>query len=276
MKRPGDRYKTALVTGGGSGLGEAMCHYFAKQGYAVAVTDIDEERAGQTAADIQRAGGQGFACKQDVTSADDWTQLQKKIEVEWGGLGVLVNNAGVAAAGNLEESSLQDWQWVLDIDLMGVVRGCHQFLPMMRRQNYGHIVNVASFAGLAGAPGIAAYGTAKAGVVALSEQLRAELAGSDVSVSVLCPAFVQTNLLDTFRSSDEKDKSRISRWMQHSGVTAEDVAEQVYQAVANKQFLILTHKQTRWAWRLKRWLPKQYFKLLVKQSGMVTRRTGDE
>ena len=185
----------------------------------------------------------------------------------WGGLQVLVNNAGVATAGNVEDSSIDDWQWVLDIDLMGVVRGCHQFAAMFKRQRSGHIVNIASFAGLAGLPFVASYGVAKAGVVALSEALRAEMHEYGVGVTVACPAFVKTNLLDTFRATNADTKSTVTRWMDNSGISAEHIAKDIAAAVTNNKFLLLTHPQTRSGWRLKRWFPERYFKALTKHKG---------
>ena len=263
-------HHNVLITGAGSGLGRAMALRFARDGRHVAVTDVDGNRAEAVLAEIRDAGGEGIAQRLDVSRQEDWDAACQRVLTEWGGLGVLVNNAGVAAAGNLEQTPLSDWEWVLGIDLMGVVRGCHRFLPMMREQGHGHIVNVASFAGLAGAPGISAYGTAKAGVVALSEQLRAELHGSGVGVSLLCPAFVATGLMESFRSPDPADRERVERWMATSGVNAEMVADAVADAVDRGRFLVLTHANTRWAWRLKRWLPERYFRLLVTQ-GSVSR-----
>jgi NADP-dependent 3-hydroxy acid dehydrogenase YdfG len=257
---------TIAITGAGSGFGAAIAHKYAADGWKVAVTDIDEERASQTLFEIQQLGGDGFALLLDTTNSDQWQQLDEEILARWGGLQVLVNNAGVATAGNVEDTSIQDWQWVLDIDLMGVVRGCHQFAAMFKRQRSGHIVNIASFAGLAGLPFIASYGVAKAGVVALSEALRAEMHEYGVGVTVACPAFVKTNLLDTFRATNGDTRATVTRWMETSGITAEHIAKDIATAVKNNTFLLLTHRQTRAGWRLKRWFPERYFKALAKRS----------
>ena len=254
------------ITGAGSGFGAALAHHYASSGWNVAVTDIDEERARQTLFEIERFAGNHFSMLLDITNADHWQQLQETVLQKWGGLEVLVNNAGVAAAGNVEDTSMEDWAWVLDIDLMGVVRGCHQFAGMMKRQKAGHIVNVSSFAALAGLPFISAYGVAKAAVVALSEALRAEMHPYGVGVTVACPAFVKTGLLDSFRSIEPATKARVTNWMETSGISAEQVAEDIARAVRENKFLLLTHAQTRSAWRLKRWLPERYFKMIVKRS----------
>jgi NADP-dependent 3-hydroxy acid dehydrogenase YdfG len=254
------------ITGAGSGFGAALAHKYAADGWKVAVTDIDEKRARQTLFEIKEHGGKGFSMLLDITNTDHWQQLQDTVMQKWGGLEVLVNNAGVAAAGNVEDTNMEDWVWVLDIDLMGVVRGCHQFAGMMKRQKGGHIVNVSSFAGLAGLPFISAYGVAKAGVVALSEALRAEMLPFGVGVTVACPAFVKTGLLDSFRSTHADTRARVTNWMETSGVSAEQVAEMIANAVRDNQFLLLTHAQTRSAWRMKRWLPERYYKMVSKRS----------
>ncbi|GAB4197307.1 MAG: SDR family oxidoreductase [Wenzhouxiangellaceae bacterium] len=261
-----DTSRTIAITGAGSGFGRALAQRYAAAGWKVAISDANAERAEET---LQLIGGQeqGHLLQQlDVRETAQWQQWLNLIEQQWGGLDVLVNNAGVAAGGRLEETPLDDWQWIMDIDLMGVVKGCHTFIPLFRRQQRGHIVNIASFAGLAGAPQIAAYGTAKAGVVAMSELIRAELHDVQVGVSVVCPSFVKTNLLETFRSSNTKQQGLVERWMERSSVSADDIANDIYAAVENNTFLVLTHRETRWLWRLKRWLPGTYFKLMMRST----------
>lgn len=254
------------ITGAGSGFGAALARHYAACGWNVAVTDIDEKRAQRTLSDFDDQGGDSFTMQLDITSAVHWQQLHDTVLQRWGGLEVLVNNAGVAAAGNVEDTSMADWAWLLDIDLMGVVRGCHQFAGLMKQQKAGHIVNISSFAGLAGLPGVVAYGVAKAGVVALSEALRVEMYPYGVGVTVACPAFVKTGLLDSFRSSRPDTRSKVSHWMETSGVSAEQVAKEIAEAVRKNKFLLLTHNQTRTAWRLKRWFPERYYKTLEKRS----------
>ena len=253
--------KTVLITGGGAGLGAAMARRFAAAGWTPVVADLDLERARAVAGEL---GGRALALQMDVTSEADWQRVAAEIIDQLGPLDVLINNAGVAVGGSLEETSVEDWRWVLDIDLMGVVIGCKIFAPPMRARRAGHIINVASFAGFAAAPGINAYGTAKAGVIAMSEMLRAELADAGVQVSVLCPAFVKTRLTETMRAPDASYQKRVERWMSNSGVSAEDVAEAVYRAVEKPRFMLLTHDNTRWLYRLRRWMPEAYFGLLMR------------
>lgn len=263
---------TIAVTGAGSGLGAAMAHRFGAAGYRVAVTDVHERRAARVASELAAGGVSAFAQALDVTAAADWDALYQRILTEWGSLDVLVNNAGVAAAGRLEASTLEDWRWVLETNLVGVIRGCHRFLPLMRERGSGHIVNLASFAGMVAVPELSAYGTAKAAVVALSEQLRVDLDGSGVGVSLVCPAFVQTRLLETFRAPDERHRKQAERWMEKTTVTAEHVADAVFEAVQDRKFLVLTHRETRWAWRLRRWFPDLCHRLVVSQARKLAAR----
>ncbi len=256
-----EQRKSVLITGGASGLGEAMARRFAAEGWRVIIADLDEERAQSVAKSM---GESHLGLAMDITLEEDWQRVAARVDEQCGGLDVLINNAGVAVGGTLEETSIEDWRWVIDIDLMGVVLGCKTFAPSMRKQGHGHIINVASFAGFAGAPGINAYGTAKAGVIALSDMLRAELASAGVSVSVLCPAFVKTRLTETMRAPDPSYHQRVERWMQNSGVSAEDVAGVVFNAVLKPRFMLLTHGNTRWIWRLRRWFPEFYFRMVMR------------
>jgi len=252
----------AVISGAGSGLGRAMARRFAAGGWRVVVTDQHVERAEAVAGEL---AGDGHAARGlDVTDSAQWESLVAFVDAQFGRVDALVNNAGVATGGMLGDTPLEDWQWVLEINLMGVVRGCHHFVGRFREQGSGHIVNVASWAGLAAAPGIASYGTAKAAVVALSEMLRAEMQPYGVEVSVLCPAFVKTGLTETMRAPDDSYPQRVQRWMEHSGVSAEDVAETVYQATQKPKFLLLTHSETRWQYRIKRWFPSLYFRVLMR------------
>jgi NADP-dependent 3-hydroxy acid dehydrogenase YdfG len=256
-----EQSKTVLITGAGAGLGQAMAQRFASAGWRVLVADLDQQRAASVA---DALGTSGTAITMDITRESDWAEVVELVERDFGKLDVLVNNAGVAVGGTLEETSLEDWRWVMDIDLMGVVMGCKAFAPIMRKQGHGHIINVASFAGFAAAPGINAYGTAKAAVIAMSELLRAELADAGVHVSALCPAFVKTRLTETMRAPDQSYHKRVERWMTHSGVSADDVAEVVFRAVCKPRFMLLTHGNTRWLWRLRRWFPEIYFRFLMR------------
>jgi NADP-dependent 3-hydroxy acid dehydrogenase YdfG len=253
--------RIVVITGAGAGLGEAMARRFHRAGAQVIACDLLHDRVTALASDL----GEGVdALAMDVTSSDDWKRVVQDTLHKYGQIDVLINNAGVAVAGRLEDTPIEDWHWVMDIDLNSVILGCQAVLPSMRARRSGHIINVASVAGLAGMPDINAYGTAKAGVVALSEMLRAEVHDAGIQVSALCPAFVQTRLTETMRASEDHFEERVKRWMERSGVSAQDVAEVVYQAVQKPRFLLLTHPQTKWMWRLKRWAPELYFRMVLR------------
>jgi short-subunit dehydrogenase len=157
-------------------------------------------------------------------------------------------------------TSLEDWQEVININLLGVVRGCHAFVPMLLRQRSGHVVNIASFAAIASAPGMASYNVAKAGVFSLSETLRAEVFEQGIGVTVACPAFFQTNLLDSFRGPDPRVKTTVARIMARATVTADHVARDIYDAVLAGRFLVISHADSRWQYRVKRVAPELFYR----------------
>lgn len=262
------RGKHAVVTGGGSGLGRSLCLQLAARGIAVAVADIDLQRARETVAQMQDAdaAANSFAVTCDVSQEHGFEKIKNEIRSHWDGhLALLINNAGVASAGGLLETDEAQWQRLIGINLLGVARGCRQLLPLMMSGPDGHVVNVASFAGLACAPGMVTYNVSKAGVIALSESLRGELQAHGIGVSVACPAFFKTRLLDTF-SGPEGVVGRVEKMMQRSKVQADDVAGDIISAIEKNQFMVISHPQARHAYRLKRWFPKRFFTLISAQA----------
>ncbi|GMV28131.1 MAG: putative short-chain dehydrogenase/reductase [Rhodanobacteraceae bacterium] len=253
-----------LITGGGSGLGRAIALRHAARGWRVLLADISLERAEAVAAEVRERGAQADAFYVDVASDDAVLALRDAVVARCGGVDHLYNNAGVASAGTLLQTPLDDWRWMLDVNLMSVVRGCQAFLPGMVAQGGGHVINTASFAGVACAGGLSSYSVAKAGVIALSETLRAELAIADskVHVSVVCPSFFRTNLLENFRGPD-KSRNMASRLMDKAAETADDIAAAVVDAVTAGRFMIIPTAPERTRWRLKRFLPEFYFRKLV-------------
>ncbi len=253
-----------VITGAGSGLGRELALRYARAGWRVAVADIDATRAAAVAAEVRALGTDAAPFPVDVGDDASLQALRDAVRAHFGGVDHVVNNAGVASAGDVVDTALADWRWMLEINLLGVVRGCRAFVPDLVAQGRGHVVNIASFAGLAGAPGLASYSVAKAGVVALSESLRAEMAlhRTGVGVSVVCPAFFQTNLLQNFRGP-EAARAMAGRLMQRSADSAAGVAARIFDAVAAGRFLVLPTAQEPLRWRLKRWLPEVYFRKLI-------------
>ncbi|MCZ6687905.1 MAG: SDR family NAD(P)-dependent oxidoreductase [Gammaproteobacteria bacterium] len=249
--------RRALITGAASGLGKSLALRFAADGWRVAVCDLDEDRVRQTAAEIDDAGGTGMPMRADVTSEQEIERLAESVSGHWGGLDVLVNNAGIAIAGRTDETSMEEWRRIFEVNFFGVLRTTRIMLPLIVRG--GHIINVASFAGIAAAPGLVAYNTTKAAVISFSESLRAELVEKDIGVSVTCPAFFKTRLMETSDAPDDKTRAMVERLMEHSKVTADDVAEQMFASVRTRQFMLIPHLDARWNWRWKRFFPESYF-----------------
>ncbi|MGH8051900.1 MAG: SDR family NAD(P)-dependent oxidoreductase, partial [Arenimonas sp.] len=165
--------RRVLITGAGSGLGLALALRYARSGARVACVDLIPERVEAARASLPGQGHIGLIA--DVGDDDSMQALFDQIQKEWGGVDVLINNAGIASGGPMVETTMEEWRKLIEVDLFSVVRGCRLFLPGMLQVGKGQILSTASFAGLASAPGIMTYGVAKAGVVALSEQLRAEV-----------------------------------------------------------------------------------------------------
>jgi NAD(P)-dependent dehydrogenase (short-subunit alcohol dehydrogenase family) len=253
-----------FITGGASGLGKAIALRYARAGWRVCIGDVHEARAKETLAELQALGAQALSVHCDVTREADLRAAVDRLTDDWGGVDVVVNNAGVAQAGGIDEVSLADWQWVVDINLLGVVRGCHVFTPLFKRQGQGHFVNVASMAGLIDMPMMSAYNATKAAVVSLSETLQNEFAETRIGVTLVCPAFFKTNLADSLRSSNPAMRQVLGKLLERGKITADDIAEQIFQAVKKREFYVLPHEEGRRAWLAKRLLPRRLYTELLK------------
>ena len=254
---PGQRI---FITGGASGLGRELALRFARAGWRVCIADLHDGRGAETAAALG-PGGEYLHC--DVTREEDLQAAARRLDERWGGVDVVVNNAGVADAGAIEEVPLDAWRWILDVNLLGVVRGCRAFTPLFKRQGHGHFVNVASMAGLLDVPQMASYNASKAAVVSLSETLQNELADDGIGVTLVCPGFFKTRLLESLRTQDPGLRSAMEGLFARSPVTAEQIAEQVFRAVERGDFYVLPHPAGRTAWWLKRLLPRRLYRAAV-------------
>jgi NAD(P)-dependent dehydrogenase (short-subunit alcohol dehydrogenase family) len=244
-----------MITGAGSGLGREIALRWAREGWRLALADVNEAGLGETLELVRAAGGDGFAKSCDVRDYSQLTALAQACEAKFGGIDVIVNNAGVASGGFFDELSLEDWDWQIAINLMGVVKGCKAFLPLLERSK-GKIVNIASMAALMQGPAMSNYNVAKAGVVALSESLLIELKMQEIGVHVVCPSFFQTNLLDSFRGPTPAMKAQVGKLLESSPISAADIADYIYQEIAKGEFMILPHEQGRMAWALKQKNPQ--------------------
>ncbi len=241
--------KTAVVTGGASGIGRALCLAFAREGARVVVADLDNAGMAAAAVAVGKAGSRAVAVRTDVSRLADVQALAERAFKEFGAVHVLCNNAGVAVHGGLESASHKDWEWLIGVNLWGVIHGIEAFVPRMIAQKQpGHIVNTASMAGLIASQGLGVYNTTKYAVVGLSETLQKDLRPYDIGVSVLCPMGVATNIHDSARNrpahlqtaggSRGGEVTLIGRTL-----TPEHVAERVLRAIHSNHLYIITHEE---------------------------------
>lgn len=264
------RDAAAVITGAGSGIGAAFAVELAKRGGRVVCSDIDEVSASATAGTIIAQGGEATSLRCDVAQVDDVEVLAKEAQSWFGGPPtVVINNAGVGAGGlPIGEVSLDDWNWVLNVNLWGPINGCHVFTPILREAGYGGIINVASAAAFGAAPGMAAYNVSKAGTLSLSETLAAELSGTDVNVTVLCPTFVKTNIVDAGRITDKSTQmaDRLMRWI---GFSPERVARMCLDTMDRGGLYCMPQPDARIGWGIKRFTPTVY----TRAAGLTSRIT---
>lgn len=246
--------KVAVITGAASGMGLAMAQRFAGAGMSVVLADVEAGPLDAAVADLRQAGHDVLGVPTDVTDAGAVAVLAETAFDRYGSVHVLCNNAGVTKRARSWELTLDDWRWVIDVDLWGVVHGIRSFVPRMVEQGVGHVVNTSSMAGLLPIPNLGAYAAAKSGVLGLtlSLQLEFEQVGGDLQASALCPGWIPTGIATSARNrpahlADEAAPPNVPRTT--SGVvatmSAEDVADQVLDAVRTKRFWILTHDRYR-------------------------------
>jgi NAD(P)-dependent dehydrogenase (short-subunit alcohol dehydrogenase family) len=287
-----------LVTGGASGLGLAIAQRLAAAGDRVLVTDRDPgalELAVKTVAAGATGGtgpdaGLGVALTGgavvgasapegpihglalDVTVDADWEAARDWCVEHWDGLDVLVNNAGVATGGRITHQPIEDWQWVVDINLLGVVRGCRTFTPLMQAQGRGQLVNIASLAGIVNPPANASYNVVKAGVISLSETLRLELEPDGIAVTVVCPSFFRTGLTASFRTGDPGMRALMGKLVDGSPVAPEAIAAQVVRGIDERRFLVLTDRDGRTSAFVKHWLPPLFRRVARQRTATLLSR----
>ena len=252
--------KTAVITGAGSGFGLACARIGASLGMQLVLIDVQQDTLDAANAELQAAGAQTLALRLDVSDAAQMEAMADSVKSRWGAPHLVFNNAGVGSGGLIWENSTQDWDWVLGVNLMGVVHGVRLFTPMMLEAAaqdagwQGHIVNTASMAGLLNPPNMGVYNVSKHAVVALSETLYQDLrlVTGQIGASVLCPYFVDTGISQSFRNrpadmdgnptrSQQVQHAMISKAVASGKVSAAEVAQLVFDAVANNQFYIYSH-----------------------------------
>jgi NAD(P)-dependent dehydrogenase (short-subunit alcohol dehydrogenase family) len=250
--------KVAVITGGASGLGLAMARRFAREGMKLVLGDIEEEPLRKVEQEFRRASIPVLAIRTDVSRGHDVERLAEKTLATFGAVHIVCNNAGVGPGGVVWENTTADWEWVLGVNVWGVIHGVRVFVPIMLRQNTPcHIVNTASVAGMLSVPGMGIYCVSKHAVVTLTECLYHDLnaRGAKIGVSLLCPAYIPTGIADSernrpamlhnparARSPEDLERERQMRHAVESGkISADEVAQMVYQGIVNDRFYILTH-----------------------------------
>lgn len=246
-----------LITGGASGLGLALAQAYLARGATVVVGDLASDRP-------DSVPDQAAYLRLDVRSQQDWDAALAWVKETWGGLDLLFNNAGIATGGRIDVESMADWERVIDINLLGVVRGCQTFTPLLKEQGAGHIVNTASLAGLVHGPGMSSYNAAKAGVVALSETLYFELGPFGIGVSVICPAFFKTNLHTSFQGKDTDFEQTGVKLITKAKASADEIAAIVVKGVDAGKRIILTDRVGRTAHLTKRFARPVYDRAATK------------
>lgn len=262
MSLRGDRLSRdalAVVTGAGSGIGRAFANEIHRRGGAVVCADIDLVRAEECAAAIRSDGGRAHAVRCDVARLEDVEALAVAAEDFFGAApSLVVNNAGVGVGGaRIEDIPMDDWQWIMGVNLWGVVHGCRVFAPRLRAAGRGGIVNVASAASFGAAPMMGAYNATKAAVLSLSETLHAEMAESGIRVTVLCPTFVKTDIIRSSRI-DDAVRSRAQAMMDQQGMSCGQVARATLDGLDRGRIHVLPQVAARVGWFLKRLAPALY------------------
>lgn len=259
----------AVVTGAGSGIGAAFARELSKRGSRVVCSDIDSVAAKRVATEITDAGGTATAVHCDVSQIDDMNDLAAQSQSWFGGAPTLViNNAGVGAGGQLiGEIPLDDWRWTLGVNLWGPIHGCHVFTPILREAAApAGIINVASAASFGAAPTMAAYNVSKAATLSLTETLAAELSGTPINVTALCPTFVRTNIVEGGRITDESTAlaDQLMRW---TGISADRVARTCLDTLDRGGLYCMPQIEARIGWGIKRFAPQTF----TRGIGLVSR-----
>lgn len=241
--------KVAVVTGAGSGIGRCLALDFAKRGCSVVLADIEAKALEAAESETKALGAQTLSQQVDVANRDSVRAFADAAFNRFGAVHILCNNAGVAIGGPLEAARYEDWQWLIAVNLWGVIHGLDAFLPrMIAQQTGGHIVNTASMAGLIASKGLGIYNTTKYAVVGLSETLAKDLKDHRIGVSVLCPMGVKTRITDSERnrpSGQARNAQRGAPQLLGNYLTPEEVSGRVIAAMEAEELYVLTHPESK-------------------------------
>jgi NAD(P)-dependent dehydrogenase (short-subunit alcohol dehydrogenase family) len=257
----------AIVTGGGMGLGEALCEALGRQGATVVVADINGDAAGQVAKRLEQGGAPALAVPVDVANEAEVAELIESTVAEYGRVDYMINNAGIAIGGDSRDLSMQQWRRVLDVDLLGVVHGTVHAYQVMARQGHGHIVNISSLSGLIPQPGNVPYCTSKHGIVGLSLSMRAEGADLGVKVSAACPGDMKTKIYDNMVvvNMPREQVATLSRRTHYlmPQMSADAAARAILRGVSHNRPLIVFPTAVQVIWHLYRRLPGLFYRINI-------------
>lgn len=254
--------KRAFITGAGSGLGLSLALELAKDGWTLGLADLRKERVDEAARQVEKLGGKGFAYSLDVSDKTGYKIVAENF-LEKVGIDVLINNAGVGDGGLIEEYGMDNWDWLVNINLMGVVYGCSLFVPYLKKQQSGCVVNISSAASYGNAPKMSAYNCTKAAVYSISETIYTELALHNVKVSVVMPLFFKTQLMDQCRGGKEVEEMS-EMLMTNAQLGPEEVAVKLLKGAGQGKFHIHITGKAAFLFHFKRFFPGLFRKIKTK------------
>jgi NAD(P)-dependent dehydrogenase (short-subunit alcohol dehydrogenase family) len=255
--------RNAVITGTASGLGRELAICLARRGWKILIADINSVGMEQTLVLVRQAGGEGEVFDCDVSKKEDVQRMADYCFSTWKRVDLLVNNAGVVAAGFTGDIKLEDWHWCVGINFWGMLYGCHSFIPGMKAQGGGHIINVASCGGLFSLTEMGPYNVTKAAVISLSETIRTELAPHNIGVTVVCPMFFKTNLLDNMRYIDKFQIEFARCAFEHGRLSAKQIAEMTIKAYEKNQLYLIPQFNGKVFWILKRLSPGLFYRAIA-------------
>jgi short-subunit dehydrogenase len=245
--------KVAVVTGAASGIGRALAQQLARRGAELALVDVNASALADTATSVAATGRRVTTHVVDVADAARMEALAEEVVAQHGRVELLVNNAGVSVTGPFEEQSIDDWRWIVGVNLWGVVHGCKFFLPHLRKNREAHIVNLSSTFGIVGMPTQSSYCATKFAVRGLSEALWAELRGSGIGVTSVHPGAVRTNIVRASRTADPSAKQRMAERFDRMAMSPEKAARKILRAVERDKLRVVICPEAHaadWAKRL--------------------------
>lgn len=256
--------KRAFITGAGGGLGRALSLKLAADGWTIGITDIKDEGLAESKKLIEQAGGKALTYKFDVSKREEYKNAFDDYLAKTGGIDLLINNAGVGDGGLFGEYGLDNWDWITGINLMAAVYGSHYAVPVMKKQKSGHIISIASAAGIANMPNMSMYNVTKAGVISLMESIHGEVWAFNISASVVCPTFFRSNIMQ-YNRGDKTATSIGKTIIDRAKFSPDEIADYILTQAGKKQFYILHPYQAKLVFHVKRFFPNLFLKYKAKE-----------